>query len=302
MPQMHEVDYQIVGSEMQFVEIELAVAVVGGFSAPLLFLTFANLSYFSVVLYTVVFIIGMLVGLEIPLLMRILQDEMDFKDLVSRVLAFDYIGALAASLLFPIFFVPRLGLTRTSLIFGMLNAAVGIWGTWLLLPFADDFEGQRRASAWNSATSVAAGLLVLIDPLRVIRDHRRLEALLAADPSPGCATLAAAEQLLVHAAGSEEGARGPRAHILGALTTVGLGLVLGYALQRPESAAINTTIGVFLSEIMIASRPLVAVTRLQRYRSGDLGTATTPPAAGLALGLVPLRLDSGYGAALSGTF
>lgn len=118
----------------KFIEIELAVAVIGGFSAPLLFLTFAQLSYFSVVLYSIVFIIGTLVGLEIPLLMRILKDELDFKDLVSRVLAFDYIGALAASLLFPIFLVPRLGLNRTSLLFGMLNAAVGIWGTWLLLP------------------------------------------------------------------------------------------------------------------------------------------------------------------------
>src|SRR5678816_3002645 len=101
----------------KFVEIELAVAVVGGFSAPLLFLTFAHLSYFSIVLYGVVFAIGVLVGLEIPLLMRILKDELDFKDLVSRVLAFDYIGALVASLLF-----------------AMFNAAVGIWGTWLLLP------------------------------------------------------------------------------------------------------------------------------------------------------------------------
>lgn len=118
----------------KFVEIELAVAVVGGFSAPLLFLTFAHLSYFSIVLYGIVFIIGTLVGLEIPLLMRILKDELDFKDLVSRVLAFDYIGALVASLLFPIFLVPKLGLNRTSLLFGMFNAAVGIWGTWLLLP------------------------------------------------------------------------------------------------------------------------------------------------------------------------
>ncbi|MBX7061670.1 MAG: polyamine aminopropyltransferase [Pyrinomonadaceae bacterium] len=118
----------------RFVEVELAVAVVGGFSAPLLFLTFANLSYFAIVLYGIVFIIGTLVGLEIPLLMRILKDELDFKDLVSRVLAFDYIGALVASLLFPIFFVPRLGLNRTSLLFGMLNAAVAIWGTWLLEP------------------------------------------------------------------------------------------------------------------------------------------------------------------------
>jgi spermidine synthase len=118
----------------KFVEVELAVAVVGGFSAPLLFLTFAHLSYFSIVLYGIVFIIGVLVGLEIPLLMRILKDELEFKDLVSRVLAFDYVGALVASLLLPILLVPRLGLNRTSLLFGMFNAAVGIWGTWLLLP------------------------------------------------------------------------------------------------------------------------------------------------------------------------
>lgn len=116
----------------RFVEIQLAVAVVGGFSAPLLFLTFANVSYFSIILYAMVFVIGMLVGLEIPLLLRILKDELDFKKLISRVLALDYVGALVASLLFPIFLVPRLGLTRTSLFFGLLNAGVGIWGTWLL--------------------------------------------------------------------------------------------------------------------------------------------------------------------------
>jgi spermidine synthase len=116
----------------RFVEIELAVAVLGGFSAPLLFFSFANVSYFNMILYGTVFGIGTLVGLEIPLLMRILKDELDFKQLVARVLALDYVGALVASLLFPIFLVPKLGLTRTSLVFGILNAGVGIWGTWLL--------------------------------------------------------------------------------------------------------------------------------------------------------------------------
>jgi spermidine synthase len=116
----------------RFVEIELAVAILGGFSAPLLFLTFANVTYFGVILYAMVFAIGVLVGLEIPLLMRILKDELDFKNLVARVLALDYVGALVASLLFPIFLVPRLGLNRTSILFGLLNAGVGIWGTWLL--------------------------------------------------------------------------------------------------------------------------------------------------------------------------
>ena len=122
----------------KFVDIELGVAVIGGLSAPLLFLTFAYVSYFGIILYTMVFIIGTLVGLEIPLLMRILKDELDFKELVSRVLALDYVGALVASLLFPIFLVPKLGLNRTSLLFGMLNAGVGLWATWLLDPLIKD--------------------------------------------------------------------------------------------------------------------------------------------------------------------
>ena len=122
------------GLARRFVDIELAVAVLGGFSAPLLFLSFSRVGYFYAVLYFVVFAIGVFVGLEIPLLLRILKDEIEFKELVSRVLAFDYVGALLASILFPILFVPKLGLIRTSLIFGMLNAGVALWGTWLLRP------------------------------------------------------------------------------------------------------------------------------------------------------------------------
>lgn len=122
------------GLARTFIEVELGVALLGGLSAPLLFLSFGRIGFFLVFLYGVVVAIGILVGLELPILMRILKDHLDFKDLVSRVLAFDYIGALVASLLFPILFVPQLGLIRTSLIFGMLNAAVALWATWLLLP------------------------------------------------------------------------------------------------------------------------------------------------------------------------
>jgi spermidine synthase len=97
------------------------------------------------VLYTLVFLIGVGVGLEIPLLMRILKDHLDFKELVARVLAFDYAGALIASLLFPIFLVPRLGLVRTSLLFGLLNAGVGLWATWLMRPLIGGSVTRLRA-------------------------------------------------------------------------------------------------------------------------------------------------------------
>ena len=147
------------GLARRFVDIELAVAVLGGFSAPLLFISFSRVSYFYVVLYLVVFAIGVFVGLEIPLLLRILKDKIEFKDLVSRVLAFDYVGALLASILFPILFVPRLGLIRTSLIFGMLNAAVALWGTWLLRPL---IKGGVTALRVKAVIVMALLLVALI--------------------------------------------------------------------------------------------------------------------------------------------
>jgi len=122
------------GVAQRFVEIELAVALAGGISAPFLFATFAAGASFRVTLYGMVLVIGTLVGLEIPLLMRLMKEQLQFKDLVSRVLTFDYLGSLFASLLFPIVLVPRLGLVRTSLVFGLLNALVGLWSTWLLAP------------------------------------------------------------------------------------------------------------------------------------------------------------------------
>jgi spermidine synthase len=115
-----------------FVEIEIAVALVGGLSAPVLFLAFAHLSWFRVVLYAIVLIIGILVGMEIPLLLRILRQRYAFKDLIARVLTVDYLGALVGSLAFPIFFVPRLGLVRTSLVIGGINALTAITSTFLL--------------------------------------------------------------------------------------------------------------------------------------------------------------------------
>src|SRR5215471_13478818 len=120
------------GLARKFIEVELAVALIGGFSAPLLYLSYSRLKFFDVVLYAIVFLIGTFVGLELPLLMRILKEHVDFKELISRVLSFDYLGSLIAAILFPIFLVPRLGLVRTSILFGMLNASVGLYGTYLM--------------------------------------------------------------------------------------------------------------------------------------------------------------------------
>ena len=113
----------------RFVDIELAVGLIGGISAALLFLTFSWMAApFRLLLYVLVFLIGALVGMEVPIVMRVLNSrQTEFNELVSRVLTFDYLGALAVSLLFPLVLAPYLGLVRTGFLFGMLNIGVALW-------------------------------------------------------------------------------------------------------------------------------------------------------------------------------
>ena len=112
----------------RFIEIELLVGLIGGISALFLFTAFGIAAApFRTLLYALVTIIGTVVGMEIPLVMRVLHEQqLEFKDTVARVLTFDYMGALAVSLLFPLFLAPKLGMARSALLFGLLNAAVAL--------------------------------------------------------------------------------------------------------------------------------------------------------------------------------
>ncbi|RYZ04819.1 MAG: polyamine aminopropyltransferase, partial [Comamonadaceae bacterium] len=115
-----------------FLRIELLVALVGGALPAVLFLANAWVpGAFRLLLYGLVMVVGALVGLEIPLVMRILKRDVQLKDLVSQVLTFDYLGALAVSIAFPLLLVPQLGMIRTGLLFGFMNAAVALWALWL---------------------------------------------------------------------------------------------------------------------------------------------------------------------------
>ena len=138
------IDRDLVG---RFVQIELAVGLLGGYAAAILFLVFAShAAPFQALLYLLVFAIGVLVGLEIPIVMRILRREVAFRDLVSRVLSADYLGALAVSILFPLFLAPHLGLVRAGLLFGLINALVAVWALWLFRDHLARRPGLRLAS------------------------------------------------------------------------------------------------------------------------------------------------------------
>jgi spermidine synthase len=134
-----------------FLRIELLVALVGGMLPAVLFVANAWLpGAFHLLLYGFVGTVGVLVGLEIPLVMRILRRDLVLSELVSQVLTFDYLGALAVSLAFPLLLVPHLGLVRTGLAFGLMNAAVGFWALYL---FRHELR-QRAAHAFACVTTI----------------------------------------------------------------------------------------------------------------------------------------------------
>ncbi len=110
-----------------FIVIEILLGLVGAFSVPLCYTYFlyADFGGFNMFVFFLISTIGILTGLEVPLLTRILEDDYSLKDNISTILTFDYLGALIATIAFPFFLVPFVGIYKSSLFFGLLNIVAG---------------------------------------------------------------------------------------------------------------------------------------------------------------------------------
>lgn len=131
----------VIRADIGFVWGQIALGIIGGFSAPLFFLSYAYLENHAVFLYGSLLLSGALVGLEIPLITRLLAQDKSQEHVIAHVLSVDYLGALAAALAFPILIVPWFGMMSSSLIFGLFNLLVAFvsmllfraamrWETW----------------------------------------------------------------------------------------------------------------------------------------------------------------------------
>jgi spermidine synthase len=155
----------------RFVDCQIAASFVGGLGGPLLYLTFAQSSHVRLVLYLLVASTGILVGAELPLLMRVLRRRVAFKDVVPRVLSLDYAGALVGALLFALLLLPNLGILRTGIVFGMLGVASALWGTWVLGTSLEPRPLRIRAFV---ALAVLGGALALSQKIVQVADEALL--------------------------------------------------------------------------------------------------------------------------------
>lgn len=105
-----------------FIIIEIFIALIGGSASLLLFIAFpfVNVLY-EMVMYGLILIIGILVGMEIPILTTLLSQKTSTKEALANVLSIDYLGALIGSVAFPLLLLPQLGLIRSSFAIGLIN-------------------------------------------------------------------------------------------------------------------------------------------------------------------------------------
>ena len=105
--------------------VELGVGVIGGLSSLVLFLSNAYLSSYQLIMYVEIILIGTLVGLEIPLLTRIIEgNTKDLRVTLSSIFSFDYIGGLIGSIAFPLLLLPSLGYFTTAFLTGSINIVI----------------------------------------------------------------------------------------------------------------------------------------------------------------------------------
>lgn len=114
-----------------FVWAQIALGLFGGFMAPILFFSYAFMGEVDIPLILNLIVVGTLAGMELPLIARLLKEIGLPEFRFENVLSFDYVGALAASLMFPLLIVPHLGLMSASLSFGVLNLLVAGLSLWL---------------------------------------------------------------------------------------------------------------------------------------------------------------------------
>ncbi len=134
-----------------FIAIEVAIGAVGGVSALLLYGAYAWTEFYYPIMLVIIAVIGILIGMELPLLTRIFESRSGLRKGISQVLTFDYLGALLASLIFPFILLPYLGHLLTASAVGLVNLLIAMIIAWSF---------KAYLNRWRYA--VAIGLLLTL--------------------------------------------------------------------------------------------------------------------------------------------
>lgn len=140
-------------------QLEIWLGFLGGVSVGVLYVLYGYTDSFRAGMLALSTVLGALIGLEVPLITRLLRGQGTLRAALSNVLSLDYLGALVASLLFPYILLPFLGSLHTALVAGLVNAVLGLG---VVLAFKAELLKQR---AFRGLAAQALGVIAALGAL-----------------------------------------------------------------------------------------------------------------------------------------
>ncbi len=141
---------------LQFVKVEFALSLIASNITTIVYTVFALYGETMIIIYVLSILVGLMIGMEIPLVVRLNQEFDSLKVNISSAMENDYYGSLAGGVFFAFIGLPYLGLTYTPIILGSINFLVAI-----LLIFAvwDEISMSGRRNIFFGGTAIC---LILI--------------------------------------------------------------------------------------------------------------------------------------------
>jgi spermidine synthase len=157
----------------KFIIIEFILSVLVSFSALFVYIVSAYTTYTDVIIYSLSIAIGLLIGIEIPMVTRLNEDYEELRLNIASVMSYDYFGSLLGGLFFAFVGLPILGLTYTPFILGFINFSVALV---LFVQFRGLLSPPRRKLLIGYSVLVfglLVGGAVLADPLILFGEQKR---------------------------------------------------------------------------------------------------------------------------------
>ena len=140
---------------VSFLKVELLIAPLTALLPLGLFALFVVDGPFWIGLSLATLLLGMLAGMEVPLLTRLVEMDKELRDAIAQVLALDYMGALMGSLAFPIILLPTVGLFPAA-------AIIGAFPAWMVVAISQVFRGVTTWQRWGVALGLGLWAFALV--------------------------------------------------------------------------------------------------------------------------------------------
>jgi spermidine synthase len=109
-----------------FLLLEFSLSVLVSFAPLLVYTASAYTQAIGILIYSLAILVGLLIGMEIPLVIRINDDYEKLRFNISNILENDYYGSLLGGVFFAFIGLPIFGLIYTPFILGFVNLTVSV--------------------------------------------------------------------------------------------------------------------------------------------------------------------------------